>query len=308
MASDPDPISVLFYRASVLEKATKRTTQADWTAALRKVAGLPLEERTHDEGRDVYEAHTDGTGDIVIVGAHRAINTDFMTQIDTDSGSIRDVLDEDSALSAQQFAHTTVMAFLPRHNAVAVARGGSNAPRQRAAVETFLTRHLPQERGQHWHVEAIIAPPQTDELRKAKGVLSLEARYETLRLLDSLEPAGGGIASYLDRFAGELGGEVIVDVKVRIAKDSKNGGTARRFKDILVNDLPRLRGGKKPVQARVVHDDDRTELLDLVERRLATTIELGEDHVSSRRYSAPLEGLRGVSAEMQNRVNDILGE
>lgn len=128
MASDPDPISVLFYRASVLEKATKRTTQADWTAALRKVAGLPLEERTHDEGRDVYEAHTDGTGDIVIVGAHRAINTDFMTQIDTDSGSIRDVLDEDSALSAQQFAHTTVMAFLSRHNAVAVARAVRTLP------------------------------------------------------------------------------------------------------------------------------------------------------------------------------------
>lgn len=307
MASEPTPIPVRFYRASVLERATKRSTQVDWTEALRKVAELSLAERTHDDGHDIYEAHPGEAGDIVLVGALRAINTDFMTQIDPETGSIRDVLDQED-LSASQFAHTTVMAFLPRHNAVAVARGGSSAPRARSAIETFLTRHLPQERGTFWHAEPIIAPPQTEELRKAKGVLSVSARYETLRLLDSLDPQTGGISSHLDSFADELGGEVIVDVNVRLANESKHGKTVRRMKDLLIKDLRRLQAGKRPVQVRVVHDDDSTEILDLVERKLATAIELGEDRVASRRYSALLDGLRGVSAEMQYRVNSILGE
>lgn len=307
MSADPRPIPVRFYQATVLERATRRTTRVEWSGHLTGVAALPLGERTHDDGADIYEAHPGKAGELVLVGALRAINTDFMTQIDPTTGSVQDVLDEDSELSARQFAHTTVMAFLPRHNVVAVARGGTNAPRGQSAVQLFLTRHVPQERGSQWVVEPVIAPPQIDRLQRAKGVMALEARYETLQHLDSLDPEAGGMASYLDNFAAELGGEVIVDVNVRIASDSRSGTTFRRMKDALVKDLQRLQAGGKPVQARVVYDDDTTELVDLVAAKLGASIELGESHVSRRQYSALLDGLRSVSTEMQTRVDDILG-
>jgi len=306
MSAD-DGIPVRFLRAVVLERASRRTTPHDWFDKIAAVASLPLHDRTHADGTDAYEVHVDEGDSVLLVGALRAINTDFMTQIDQETGSIVDLLDKNTEVSATQFAHTTVMAFLPRHNAVAVARGGANAPRARSAVELFLKRHVSLPAGSVWFVEEIVAPAQTEKLKKAKGVTALEAHYETLSLLDSISPGANGIASRLDNFADQLGGELIIDVRARLAPGSRHGKSVRAMKDAVLADLARLASSKRQVKAKVVYDDDSTEILDLVAAKLSTFIRLYDDRVSSKKYSALLEGLRSVSVDMQSKVDEILG-
>lgn len=303
MPRAPKPIDVHFYRASVLERGGRRSRQVDWVDKIEAVGALPLAERKHED--DVYDVHT--YDDMVLVGAHRVINTDFMTQIDASRGSITDLMDEAAdAAGLRQFAHTTVMAFLPKHNAVAVVRGGTQSPRALSAVQTFLTRHLPQDAGATWHADPLIIPDKTSELRRAKGVLSFEGRFETARMLDDPEPGRAGLASHVDGYADSVGGELIIDVKVRIAPGYRNAQTAQSARDLLLKDLPRLMGGGKKVTARALYSDDSTEILDIIAGTLTSSIEMGDDPLESRRFTSLLEGLRNVSIEMQDEVDRLV--
>ncbi|EFQ82742.1 hypothetical protein HMPREF0063_11951 [Aeromicrobium marinum DSM 15272] len=297
------PLPVSFWQARVLDKAAKRAAGLDWSDALRAAATLPLRERTHDD--DVYDLIVDG--DLVLVGAHRVLNKDFMTTIDAKSESIRDIMDDVSGEEdGPEFAHTTVMAMLPRHNAIAVVRGGANSPRAKSAAELFLQRHVSVGRGAHWFVEPIMTPPQLDDLRRAKGVQALQARYETLSLLDDPDPQRRGLATTFDNTASSLGAELIIDVNIRIAPGYRHSGSLAGLKDLVLNDLPRLSGKKRSVTAKAVFDDDSNEVIDLVAGKLASSIELEREATESRRYSALLDGLKSVSVDMQTRVDEIL--
>ncbi len=299
----PKPIDVHFFTASITEQGGRRSRRVDWTDALAAAGTLPLTERTHDG--DVYDVQPHD--DMVLVGAHRIINTDFMTEIDPEHESIVDIMDDAAARDdIRRFAYTTVMAFLPKHNAIAIARGGASSPRHLSAAHNFLERHLPPGKGAHWFVEPIGTPDKTAELRKAKGVLSFEGRYETLRMFDDPEPGQAGLAARVDEFATSLGGELIVDVSVRFAPGYRNSDNARAAKDFLLRDLPRLMGSGKKVKARALNDDDSTDLLDIVAGTLVATMELGREALESRRYTALLEELRNVAADMQDEVDRLL--
>lgn len=296
--------TVSFYRATVVEKGGKRTRQVDWRQDILNAGKLSIAERTHMD--DIYDVRDDEG--FLMVGVHRVINTDFMTTIDPAAGSITDIMDSATARDdIQRFAHTTVLAFLPQHNAIAVARGGNSSPRASSAINKFLNRHVPQTEGATWHVSPIPTPSKANELRKVKGVLSFEGRYESQRLLGDPEPGRAGFASHIDEYAKAIGGDLIVDVKVRFAPGSKNSQTAKAVKDLFFRDLPRLMQRNNKVAVRALNDDDSTELLDIVSGTLSSTFTLDQSVSESRTYSALLAGLKSVSVEMQDEVDQVLG-
>lgn len=302
MSKKPKDINVTFYRALMLEKGSKRQAETlDWPAVLSTVAKMTLAELTNDD--IIYDVLPER--ELPIVGVHRVLNTDFMTSIDYATKTITDLMeDAETDERAKRFAHTTAMAFLPEGNVVAIASTSTNSPRAPKVLTDFLTHALPQPAGAHWMADPLLEPNKVAQLKQAKGVERFEARIDSVKEIFDVD-GDYGIASYADELAERLGGDVIIDLSIRLAPHSKASVPARRFLETVVSTLTRVDHRKKAT-AKAVLPDGATEELNLVASRFAATMPVMVDTSERMRYSALLDGLESVSVEMKTRVSELL--
>lgn len=302
MAKKPKTVS--FYQVRLLAEARAYPPKVEWAEAVARVAALPMAERTHD--RVVYDVPPT-SGDAPIVAVHEVLDPAFMSRIGSES--ITDLMGEAEAADAGRFANSTAIAFLPVGNAVAVIKGGTSSPRPPAVIKQFLERHLPQGENVHWDAQPLLDRAKIKQFREeAKGAVGFSSRIRTVRDLFSPDESDG-IAKYADQLAQRTHGDVIIDISVRLAPESRTGRARRALRDMVLNDLPRVVNDPS-TRAKVfaVLDGDVEEELSLVAHRLAAKVEIDQSTTESRLFSALLAHLEDVSATMEDRVREIVEE
>ncbi|MBN0039344.1 hypothetical protein JN535_04040 [Cellulosimicrobium cellulans] len=293
---------VAFYQVYLSAKAISRTPVIDWGEALALVAELPMRERTHEE--TIYDPHLD-PGALPVLGVHEVLNPAFMSRIGDEA--ITDVMDDLEATDSGRFANSTALAFLPIGNVVAVVTGDNRSPKPPKVIIDFLRRHLPQDPGVHWVARPVMDTNKIARLRdESEGVVAFESRIRTTRDLFKPEDSDG-VAKFVDEIAQRIGGDVIVDVSVRLAPHARNRSAKQRFRDVVVADLPRVaHDPDSRTKARAVLGDGVEEVLDLVAHRLVATFDVDAAARESLRFSALIENLKDVSGSMEDTVKQLL--
>lgn len=295
--------SVGFFQVGILSEAQRRTPVVDWIAVLTEVAGRPMSERIH--GGVVYDPHIEDG--VALVGVHALLKPDFMTSIDSAGARITDLMDSAEASGLSRLAHSTALYFLPVGNAVAVATGTNNSPKPPKVITEFLTLNVPLPSGASWTATPIM---DTDKVRRfrdeSQGAASFDTRISTVRSV--FEPdETQGIARFADQIAERIGGDVTIDISVRVAPQSRSRSVTQRFRDLIISDLPRVLanpGSRTKVNALL--PDGVEEEMNLVAARLAATIEVDTSVSESLRFSALMTHLRDVGAEMEDHVRQLL--
>lgn len=294
--------SVGFYQVLVNANGTLERPVIDWRAVLRRVGAKDVPDRTHDGV--VYDPHV--TDSAALLGVHALIKPDFMSHIGA-NGSITDLMDKAEGAGVEQLANSTAVSFLDVGNAVAVATGTTHSPKPPRVVVDFLERHHPLPEGRHWTAQPIMDTAKIKQFRdQTNGAARFESRITTVR--DLFQPeASTGIVKFADQLADRIGGDVIVDLVVRLAPGSQSRSIKQRFRDLVLGDLPRI-GANPQSRSKVtaLFENGAEEELNLVAARLADTIEVDPDVSESLRFSALLEHLDDVGARMKDRVRELL--
>jgi hypothetical protein len=296
----PKTKTISFFRLYVVDEARRKDATVDWRGQLVEIAKAPMIDRTRSGV--IYDPHV--TDDAVLLGVHVPLNTDFMTRIDPAASTVME--EHEGEEDGAGFANSTAVCFLPRYNVVAVAVGGANSPRGPSVAVNFATSFVPLGPGAHWVGEPLMDGDRLRAFEEAGGAVAFSSRFSTTRNL--LTPdEGTGIASYADAIARRIGGEIEVDISIRIAPESRNRSVKQRFRDMIRGELPRFvhdRASRTKVVALM--DGGVEEELDLVAHRLAASIEVDSETSESHRFSTLLEHLSVVSGEMDDRVRDLI--
>lgn len=295
--------AVGFFQISVLSQAQRRPVVIDWGAELRRVAALPMTERQHDS--TVYEPNVE-EGKLPLLGVHALLKTAFMSNIDSETATISDLM-EDAASQKKRLANSTAIAFLPIGAVVAVATGSNSSPKPPAAVKAFLDAHIPLSPGDHWDVQPLMDTAKIQQFRdEASGAQAFETRLTTVRDLFAPEESDG-IVRFADELAKRIGGDLIVEFSVRLAPEASNRSVRQKFRDLVIGDLPRVASNPKSrSKVTAVLEGGVQEELNLVASRLAATIQVDDSVTETMRFSALMDHLRDVSGEMEDRVKLLI--
>jgi len=295
--------AVGFFQITVLSQAQRHPVAIDWNAELRRVAALPMTERQHDS--TVYEPNVED-GKLPLLGVHALLKTAFMSNIDSETATISDLM-EDAASQNKRLANSTAIAFLPIGGVVAVATGSNSSPKPPAAVKTFLDAHIPLRAGDHWDVQPLMDTAKIQQFRdQASGAQAFETRLTTVRDVFSPE-SSDGIVRFADDLADRVGGDLIVEISVRLAPEASNRTVRQQFRDLVLGDLPRVASNPKSrTKVTAILEGGVQEELNLVAARLAATIQVDDSVTETMRFSALMDHLRDVSGEMEDRVKLLI--
>lgn len=300
----PPQKTISFFRIFVLNQARRQYVEDfQWSERLREIADLPLADRRLDgyifDPREDDAAHG-------VLGIHAPIKTDFMTRIESHEGTVSDLLTGDGT-TGSDFAHSTAVRFMPSGNAFALALGGANSPRTKA-VELFLKKFVPLGPGASWAIEPLMDTDQLKRLREeAKGLVAFSTRFTTVRNLWTEDPADVGVVTMADQIADRLGGDVEIQITLKLASEARNNRSKKNLLDVVTRELPRLvRDKNSGTRVTALLEGGVEEELSLVAHRLAVTIDVSSEVSESRRFSSLITELRDVTGAMEDRVRSIL--
>jgi hypothetical protein len=300
---------VAFWQVHVLDQAQRRTPVVDWRELMQGIAGLDMSELRHDD--IVYDPHL--TDDAVLLGVHEILNPAFMSQIDLAGKTITDLMDDhESTTESEQdappaLANSTALCFLPVGNAVAVVTGSATSPRPPKVITDFLNAHAPQGKGAVWVAEAIMDRADITRFKEeSQGVVRFEATINTVREVFRPDDSHG-VARYADELADRTGGDVIVDIVVRLPPEARSRSVKARLGDLVRDDLERIVANpKSKAKVTALLPGGVEEELNLVASRLGATIEVDPKATESLRFSTLLDHLEEVSVEMEEKVRELL--
>lgn len=299
----PAPKKALFFQVFALQDGATSVPPIPWGAALENLRALSYDERLH-EGT-LYELHRLSDEAMPVIGVHKGLKHDFLTSIgeasveDALEGSVRD---RDGNL----LAHSTAIAVLPDLNVVAVTRGSMSSPQAPGVVEEFLKRFVASDT--KWYVSPLPDPDKIEALRQAQGVVEFSTKMTTVRNLFTPDDATGVIALG-DQFAEKLGGDIEIEIVVKLSKEARvNRGVRARFRRFVLADLPRVAtDAKNRPKALAMLPDGMTQELNLTAEKMSIDVNLAPTDLAERRFSDLVNALRNVVGEQQTRIRDILG-
>lgn len=299
----PPTKKALFFQVFALQDGATSAPIIPWADALENLRTLASPERFH-EGT-LYELHRLSDEAMPVVGVHKGLRHDFLTSIgeasveDALEGSVRD---QDGKL----LAHSTAIVILPDLNVVAVTRGSMSSPQAPGVVEELLKLFVSSDT--RWHVTPLPDPDKIEALRQAEGIIEFSTKMTTVRNLFTPDSATGVIALG-DEFAEKLGGDIEIDIVVKLSKEARvNKGIRETFRRYVLADLPRVAtDAKNRPKALAVLPDGLTQELNLTAEKMSIDVQLAQTDLAERRFSDLVNALRNVVGEQQTRIRDILG-
>lgn len=290
-----------FYRAFIIvDGVRKYPGSQDWTGILDAVGGMSLEDRTLDG--DIFEPARLPSG--LLLGIHRPINTDFMSQIK--DGTVADLMQGASG-NADGFAYSTAVAFLNEANVFAISLGTNTSPRANTLAKFLDAFVPPEDQGAFWKVEPLVDDDEIRKLNKSVGLVEFSSKFTTARNLFDQGDGSIGLVSIGDKIADAIGGDVEITVEVKLSPAAR---TRRSAKEKLLNlfkgDIQRLAAKGSGAKAMAMVSEGVMENLSLVEHNLAAEFEMKLVGTESRQFTELLAALGNVSAEMEDKVNTIL--
>ena len=300
-----------FFRAYILDNGARvDVNQVDWQAVLENVSLLEKVDRTTVEGVR-FEAYS--IGDTFLLGVHKPLDPNFLSQEDPDTSSIVDIMNTagagDDEREAPKLFNSTGVLFLPIGNVFALTQGGVGAKKQ-GAVRDFMDKHANPGPGRHWMVEPLIDESQIEEFRGANRAKAVETVIDSKRLLldenGNIPVEAGGIASLPDRLAVAIGGDVKITMKVELLPESRNLNTQKNLYDQVRSGLARLIEPKAATRVTTVLDDGTNEVLELAAHDLASSFEVDATESEVMQFSTLMAHLSSVGAEMEDRVRAII--
>lgn len=288
------------YEAKLLSKGTSRRLKArDWNDALRKFKeDYPLKEREID-GVLYDPVEFQGT---YLLGIHKPVDKSFMTQLDEDDASVKDLMMEDE--EGRKSYYSSAVLFSEIKHIFIIASGSRSAP-QANALEPFLQQFFSGDESEYWKIGPYMDRPQLDRLREAKGLVSFSSRFSTHRDLFSMDEPSDGPAGYADRIADAVGQDVEIEIKIKLPSQVRGQQTMRKFLDLVTGDLKRTITEKSKTRAEAVIDEELTEELSLVAHKMATKFELSTVGTERRLYSDLLNGLVEIGPEINQRIREL---
>jgi hypothetical protein len=270
-------------------------TAPDWHAdfeRLRVDAGSPL---TVDSM--LYDPHLTPGGRPVL-GIHKPFDPAFMSQMDQHR-KLADLVDEDDA---HKWFTSTAVAFLPGKAIFALARGAGRSGPGPSDVVAFLDKYLPLDRPARWGQDPAMDEAKIAEFKKdARGVTKFAGTFGTAK--DLFTPDDEGILGYADHVAEHVNGELIVELKIRLADPSQRG-PAKRLRAMVERSLPRI-GGHQATKAKVtaILDDGAATELNLVAQRFSVTEDIDVSAPEDRRFSVLIDHVADVGARYEDRFD-----
>lgn len=303
MASKRDLVKkASFFQAVILLDGKKQHPPArDWNKDLKEIAtSTKLKDRKlEDRIFDPVEV-----GGQYLLGIHKPLKTDFMSTIDEDASSVTDFLETDDS-PASRFAQSSAVLFTRHNHIFAIALGHQHGPRQ-ASVQAFLTKYFPPGPGAHWVIEPFMDKAQLQKLQKAKGLIEFSTNFTTQRDLFVEDEAEEGVVSFAERLANAVGADVEVKVQVSLPAGHRGVASRKGLLSVFRRDMRRTTASGSNAKARAVIEEGVEEELSLVAHKLAEEFELPELGSERRQFSNLLAGLQSVSAEMDDRVRQII--
>lgn len=291
-----------FFQAVILADGKKQHPPArDWNKDLEKIAtSTKLKDRKIDDRIfDPVEV-----GGQYLLGIHKPLKTDFMSTIDENASSVTDFLETDDA-AASRFAQSSAVLFTKHNHIFAIALGHQHGPRH-ASVQAFLTKYFPLDPGAHWVIEPFMDKAQLQKLQKAKGLIEFSTNFTTQRDLFVEDEAGEGVVTFAERLANAVGADVEVKIQVTLPAGHRGAASRKGLLSVFRKDLRKTTGSDSNAKVRAVIEEGVEEELNLVAHKLAEEFELPELGSERRQFSNLLAGLQSVSAEMDDRVRQII--
>lgn len=303
--------SARFFRAYILDNGSRvDVNQVDWQAVLGAMLKLEKADRTTAEGTR-FESYP--VGDSFLLGIHKPLDPNFLSQEDPDTDSIVDIMSKAGAGEEQREApklfNSTGVLFFAVGNAFALTQGGVGAKKQ-GAVREFMDKHANPGSGKHWKVEPLIDESQIDVFRGASRAKAVETVIDSKRLLlddsGNIPVEAGGIASLPDQLAVAIAGDVKITMKIELLPESRNLKTQKNLYDQVRSGLARLIEPKAATKVTTVLDDGTNEVLELAAHDLAATFEVDATESEVMQFSSLMQHLSSVGSEMESRVRAII--
>lgn len=291
----------LFFRAYLLKEGARfDPAERDWADLLKRVSKKDLADRTIDG--IIFEPSLLDKG--ALLGIHKPLNTDFMSQIDRKVGSVEDLMtDQDD--DSPKFAYSTGVYFTGIDNVFALSAGNNQSPRANAVVE-FLSTFAPPESGTFWKSEPLMVEDEIKKLRASKGVVEFSSKFSTVRNLFDSTDDSTGIVGFADKVANRVGADVEIVITVRLPSQSRSQAAKSKLRSLLVGDLKTLAGKGTGAKAKALVEGGFEEELSLVAHGLAAEFEMDQFTSESHQFSVLMKSLMDVSASMDDRVRSIL--
>ncbi len=294
------PKRAYFHRAYVLRDGKRQDpVERDWSDFLKRVGTVSFDKRTVND--HIFEPSQLTSG--ALLGIHKPINTDFMSQINSKVQSVEDMMK--SSDEPEGFAYSTAIHFLGIYNVFALSRGDSHSPNANI-VASFLDEFAPPGQGAFWKTEPVIDGDQLSKFRSATGVVSFSSKFSTARNLFTDDAPQTGISSLVDRVADYIGGDIEISINVKLPPESRSKSVKTKLLDLILKDLPRVAGKDSGATSKAVLADGMEEELSLVAHRLAEDFEITKLPQESHQFSELLKSLYDVSDAMQTRVKAII--
>jgi hypothetical protein len=247
---------------------------------------------------------------VAVLGMHKTMDTQFMTQIDMEHGKIEDFLG-DTSDDALKFAHSTAVAFtnVGNYPVAAMALGsGVSCPRQGGLAE-FMNKHFEPQAGRSWRAVPVVAPDETHLLKEALGAVDFSANFVTGASLFQDEPESGPMGA-AHRFASQADSEIEGRFDVRLAQGYRENRAAQRnFKDVILKNAPFIdRSGNKRPKVTAVLKDGTQEVIELAEHEMTTSIGLNLRELAGAQFSTLLEKVAIATQQAEPSLHRVLTE
>jgi hypothetical protein len=301
MVAKSKPKKATFFQAYLLRDGARADVhERDWNGFLSRVAKLPFEERVVDD----YVFEPVQVEDVWALGIHKKLNTQFMSEIDPVAGKMADILDGGS--NRRGLAHATAVYFTGIDNVFSLALGGGMVSPQASAVATFLDTFAPAGEGAHWKAEPLMQGDDIRKLRNSRGMSLFKTKFSTKRSLFDAGSAQVGISTFASQIADRIGGDVEVEITVKLEPEARGQANLKNFLSLVVPDLGMLTAKGTGAHAKVKTQEGDEEMLSLVAHRLAPEFEIPSLGTNSHQFSELVFALINVSATMEAKVKEIL--
>lgn len=300
----PDPKTVTkqasFFQAVILKDGVKKHPPArNWKQELKRILdSTKLSEREVD---GLYFDPIEVNGDFLL-GIHKPLKTNFLSNIDPDANSIKDVLPDDLK---DQYAHSSAVMFTKHNHVFALALGHTNAPRH-TSVEKFLNTYYPRGDGEHWAIEPFMDRAKLKQFQDAKGAIDFSTKFMTQRDLLEEDMEEESLTRIGDQIATAIGSDVEIKITISLPPGYRSRVSMKSLQRFAKRDLRTTAAKGTNARARAIVSEGVEEELHLVAHKLAAEFDLPQIASERQQFSQLLKGLQSVRSEMDDRVEQLI--
>lgn len=271
----------------------------NWQDAMLEFSKASFKERWVDGV--IYELRESPNG--VVVGMHKPLDSKFITQIDSEGGSIFDYANAENHQNLLANATAVAMTLINERLVVGVAQSNGLLSPSHKGVERLCQHVLPSAAGYRWETYGIIEGPQVDELLQAGSITMFEGGFKAQ---PGMHPAlaGPDIQRIANEFANVVGYEVDLQVKINIRGVTDTQNAQRNLWGMAKDAMGYLSGSTK--RKAKVHSQDGTKVLDLAEHNFASPVYLSVNDKIGINFSSLIEQVDAELAAQAPRIQEIL--